>query len=123
MISQSELADRFYDNCESGVASNMEIATFSGGGVAVVGYAHAVYAYRPPDDRFDPVVFVGWLGASKSTNQHIHLLKRDEAIEIDGRPNKGDIVGDPDLKELSAIDSNDRDYGGVHSRRDDDVRI
>lgn len=123
MPSQKELVDRFYDGHEHGVASNMEMATTTGGGVAVVGYRHAVYAYRPPDDRFGPVVFVGWKGASSSTNQHIELLRNDDVVELDGRPNKGDIVGDPDLRELSAIESNDKDYGGVHSRRGDDVRL
>lgn len=123
MISQEELVDRFYDGKFYGVASNMEISRPTGGGVCVVGYRHAVYAYRPPDDRFKPVVFIGWKGASKSTDLHIELLRKGDRIELDGRPNKGDIIGDPDLKELSTISSDDKDYSKPHRRRDEDAPV
>ena len=118
MIAQSDLVDRFYDGDETGVASNMELATTVGGGTAVIGYGHAVYAYRPPDGEFEPVVFTGWASASKSSNQHIQLLKRDECIEAQGRAKKSDVSGNPDLDYLMALGSSGKDYSTHHSRRD-----
>ena len=109
-VSNSQLVNRFFGGVESGTASNMEIATLESGATALVGYGHAVYAYRPPEDRFKPVVFVGWKGASKSTNQHIELCLGGNVVEVDGRPGMTDVAGDPDLDVLKGISSNDRDY-------------
>jgi len=117
MISQSELARRFFDGETSGNASNMTIGATYGDGVFVMGYGHAIYAYRPPDDRYEPVVFTGWYGASRSTTQHISLLEDEGGHHIDARPGETDITGDPDLDRLEAIPSNDKDYSKPHSYR------
>lgn len=118
MISQSELVERFYNGETSGNASNMSIGTTYEDGVFVIGYGHAIYAYRPPDDRFGPVVFTGWKGASKSTNQHISLLEGKAEHTSDGRPGESDVAGDPDLDKLKAISGNDKDYSKPHNQRE-----
>lgn len=117
-VSNRELVDRFFDG-DSGIkAANMEITEPAGGGTAVVGHCHAVYAYRPPDDRFPPVVFTGWRDASKSTGKHISLLVSDDVVEVKGRAKKHHVRGDPDLEYLSGISDDDTYYGGYHDRQE-----
>lgn len=115
--SNRELVNRFLDGADSGTAFNMEITEPTGGGTAIVGYEHAVYAYRPPDDRYKPVVFTGWSDASSSTNQHISLLTGGDVIEVGGRAKKNHVSGDPDIEYLSGISDGDRSYGGYHGSR------
>ncbi len=117
-MAQAELVGRFYDGSDGGVASSMEIAEMPGGGVAVIGYEHAVYAYRPPDGRFKPVVFEDWASASRSSAQHIAKLKRGDYIVAPGAAKKTDVYGDPDLEELMALSGNHKDYGGYHGAID-----
>jgi len=112
MLSNNELVEAFYSGYSSGVANNMSLDEMPGSGIVVIGYGHAIYAYRPPDDRYSPVVFTGWSTASSSSSQHINMLTRDECIELDGAAEETDISGDPDISELSKISGNDEDYGG-----------
>jgi len=123
MISQAKLVERFYAGETNGVASNMSICTTDEDGVGIMGYGHAVYAYRPPDMRFNPVVFVGWYGASSSTNKHINLINRDEAIEATGRPGSTDIQGDPSLEYLTSITGDDKDYSTPHNDRREGLQL
>lgn len=115
-VSNQELVDRFHNGEESGVAANMEIAQMPGGGVAVIGYGHAVYAYRPPDERFVPVVFTGWRDASKSSRRHVNLLGAQEHLAANGRAKKTDVHGDPDLEYLMQIKDEDKNYSKPHNR-------
>lgn len=110
MMTNEELVSAFFSGSDSGVASNMSVGTTADGGVFIQGYGHAVYAYRPPDRRFPPVVFTGWKGASHSTNQHISLMVDETDEHAPGRPGTTDVSGDPDKDVLYAISSNDNDY-------------
>jgi hypothetical protein len=105
-----ELVDRFFDGAVSGAASRMSIGTTYDGGVYILGYGHAVYAYRPPDGRFGPVVFDGWKGASKTTTQHISLIERHADHSANGRPGVTDVEQDPDLEVLLSISGDDKNY-------------
>lgn len=109
-MNQQDLVDAFFNGAESGTASNMSIGTTYAGGVYILGYGHAVYAYRPPDGRFDPVVFTGWKGASHSTDQHIGLMDDKAGMNLDGRPGVSDVEHDPDIEVLASISGNDKDY-------------
>jgi hypothetical protein len=115
-ITNQDLVDRFHDGEESGVANNMEIAQMPGGGTAVIGYGHAVYAYRPPDDRFGPLVFTGWRDASKTSREHINMLGSREHIAVSGRAKKTDVYGDPDYEVLKEVKDEDKDYSTAHRR-------
>lgn len=117
-LSNRELVNRFLDGGGSGTACNMEITEPAGGGTAVVGYEHAVYAYRPPDDRYPPVVFTGWADASQSSAQHIALFTGGDVIAMCGRAKKHHVRDDPDVEYLSGISDDDTFYGGYHGRRD-----
>lgn len=110
MMRNADVVERFFDGRTHGVAANMSIGKTDAGGTFLMGYGHAVYAYRPPDGRFDPVLFTGWRGASASTTQHIALCHDRTDIHIDGRPGTSDVSGDPDLDVLRGISSNDKDY-------------
>ena len=110
MMSNMELVQSFFSGAESGKAANMSIGETDAGGHFIMGYGHAIYAYRPPDGRFKPAVFVGWVGASTSTTQHIGLMKDEDAHALQGRPGTSDVQGDPDLDVLESISSNDKDY-------------
>ena len=118
MMKRSELVDRFFDGAESGVASNMEIATNDAGARMIVGYNHAVYAYSPPDERWGPVAFTGWYGASRSTDQHMSMIEPKAERCVDGRPSQSDLTRDPELGVVMGLSSNDKDYSKPHSRRD-----
>lgn len=113
-----DVVDRFYDDGEPCSSANMELSERVGGGKAVIGYGHAAYAYRPPDDRYSPVVFVGWSDASRSTQSHIKMLVRDECTEAQGRAKKTDVDGDPSLEVLMQIDDDDTNYSRPHHKRD-----
>lgn len=114
-ISNSELVGRFFRGEYNGIAANMEIATTESDGHIILGYRHAVYAYAPPDGRFDPVVFVGWKGASKSTTRHIRMMESKATYTFDGRARKTDVNDDPDLSYLHQIGSDDKDYSTAHT--------
>lgn len=114
MISNQELVSRFFNGEFKGTAANMSIGQTAAGGHFIMGYGHAVYAYRPPDDRFDPVVFTGWKGASSSTNQHISLMADETDLHADGRPGTTDVRGDPDKDLVMGIAGNDNDYSTNH---------
>ena len=105
-----ELVDRFFDGAVSGASSRMSIGTTYYDGVYILGYGHAVYAYRPPDDRFGSVVFDGWKGASHTTDQHISLIEPHADHSANGRPDTTDVEQDPDLEVLLAISGGDKDY-------------
>jgi len=117
-VSNYELVKRFFDGDSRAKSANMEITEPAGGGTAVVGYEHAVYAYRPPGERFSTLVFTGWRDASSSTASHISLLTGSDVVEVDGRAKKHHVRGDPDLEYLSGISDDDTFYGGYHSKRD-----
>lgn len=119
MYSQTELVRRYFGGVETGTASNLEIAVTGAGARVLKGYGHAVYAYIPADERFGPVCFTGWKGASKSTDKHIALIEDKCEIHIDGRPGMTDVARDPDLDTLRGISSNDKDYSKPHSRSDE----
>lgn len=110
MVSNQRLVNRFFDGAESGAASRISIGTTYSGGVYILGYGHAVYAYRPPDNRYDPVVFTGWKGASKSTTRHIGMIESVATHTADGRPGVTDVENDPDFEVLFGISGNDKDY-------------
>ena len=110
MITNELLVNRFFDGEYSGTASNMSIGETAAGGHFIMGYGHAIYAYSPPDERFDPVVFTGWKGASHSTNQHISLMSDKTGNCFGGRPSVSDVEGDPDIEVLRTISGNDNDY-------------
>ena len=117
-VSNSGLVSFFMAGDTGYTSANMEITEPAGGGTAVVGYGHAVYAYRPPDYRYPPVVFTGWADASKSSGQHISLFSGDDVIELSGRAKKHHVRGDPDLEYLSGISDDDTYYGGYHGKQD-----
>lgn len=118
-MKQQDLIDTFFSGGQHGTASNMAIATVHSGDRALVGYCHAVYAFYPHDGRFEPVIFTGWKGASKSTTQHMGMMPTDDYECLGGRPGLGDIVGEPTLKRLRAIEGDDKDYGGFHQRQEE----
>jgi len=64
--SQSELGRRFKNGATSGSASNLEIKEHEWGGVMLVAYGHAVYAYRSPEGYI--LVFRGWY--NKENERH-----------------------------------------------------
>lgn len=111
MIPNAELVSRFFDGEYEGVSNSMSIGETEAGGHFIMGYGHAVYAYRPPDDRFGPVVFSGWKGASHATTGHIGLMEDRADVTFDGRPSESDVAHDPDLDVLASISSNDKSYG------------
>jgi len=115
---QKDLVTDYFRGAETGVASNMEIAVNNAGARMIVGYNHAVYAYCPPDERWGPVVFTGWYGASSSTDQHISMIEPHAERGIDARPAKSDLKRDPELGVVMGISSNDKDYSKPHSRSD-----
>jgi len=110
MITNELLVNRFFDGEYSGTATNMSIGETAAGGHFIMGYGHAIYAYRPPDERFGPVVFTGWKGASHSTNQHIGLMSDKTDNCFGGRPGVSDVEGDPDIEVLSSVAGNDKNY-------------
>jgi len=67
MISQSELGRRFESGATSGTASNVEIQEAPNGGTVLVGYGHAVYAYRSPGGHI--TVYRGWTNRN-NTRRH-----------------------------------------------------
>ena len=114
MIYQSELVDRWSDGETTGTASNMTIIEEDCGDTVIMGFGHAVYAIRAGDGRFDPVVFTGWKGASKSTDQHIELIRPKAEIELSGRPSHTQVMGEKSLEFLANIAGNDKDYSQPH---------
>jgi hypothetical protein len=66
--SQTELGRRFR-NGKTGTASNVEVKEDNQGELKMVGYGHALYAYRYPDGY--TIFFGGWHGRSQSTNQQL----------------------------------------------------
>jgi hypothetical protein len=66
--SQTKLGRRFR-NGKTGSASNVKVEEDRDGGLKMVGYGHALYAYRYPDGY--TIFFEGWNGRSQSTNQHL----------------------------------------------------
>ena len=85
MTSQRELARQFYAGAQDGSGSNVAIQQLAGG-TAIVGYGHAVYAYRYPSGNI--VYFHGWQGRSTATNSQLGKMGLTE----DGNP-----VDFPDL--------------------------
>jgi hypothetical protein len=63
--SQTALGRRFRDG-KTGTASNMKVKEDNEGGLKMVGYGHALYAYRYPDGHI--IYFSDWYGRSQSTN-------------------------------------------------------
>lgn len=110
MMTNEEIVSAFFSGADSGVAANMSIGTTADGGTFLMAYGHAVYAYRPPDGRFSPVLFTGWKGASHSTNQHLSLMVDKTKEHAPGRPGTSDVAGDPDKNVLYGISGDDKDY-------------
>lgn len=117
-MSQSDLVLEFFGGADSGTASNMHIAQTDVGDRLLVGYGHAVYTMIAHDDRFSPVCFTGWRGASKSTNSHIAMIEPKAEVNIEARPGLSDVQGGKSLKYLGQLESNDKFYGGFHDRMD-----
>lgn len=78
-MKQRELARDFFAGEASGSASNVEIQQLAGG-TALVGYGHAVYAYRYYTGHV--VYFHGWQGYSIATNSQLGKM----GFTINGEP-------------------------------------
>ena len=89
--SQRELAQRFKDGASNIEASNVTVEEHDWGGTMLVGYGHAVYAYRFPNGFI--ITFRGWYkgcgegrrSGSQSTKQQFTKMgltnMADEVIE------------------------------------------
>jgi len=113
-VSNHGLVEAFYHGHSNGLANNMEIAEYPEGATAVIGYCHAVYAYRPPEGEYKPVVFTGWSDASPTTGKHISLLTNYDCIEAPGRAKKTDVYDVPTLEYLMEIKDDDTSYSKPH---------
>lgn len=72
---QSELAEAFFNGAANGEASNVQLQQLAGG-TALVGYGHAVYAFRYPSGHV--VYFHGWQGYSTATNSQLGKMNFTE---------------------------------------------
>lgn len=69
--SQHELGRRFRNGKTSGTASNVKIDDRENG-TALIGYGHAMYAFRTNDGTI--IYFRGWYGYSASTSCQISKM-------------------------------------------------
>lgn len=80
--SQTELGRRFR-NGETGTASNLKVKEDGDGGLKLVGYGHALYAYRYPDGH--TIYFSGWYDRSQTTKCHLTKTgvktKHDQSVD------------------------------------------
>jgi len=65
--SQSTLGRKFRDGDKTGTASNVKIHETDDGGTVLVGYGHAVYAYRSPSGHI--TAYMGWTNRSNTRRQ------------------------------------------------------
>lgn len=88
MASHTALGHRFFMGTTSDSASNVEIIKDEFDGAMLVGYGHAVYAYRFPDGT--TLGFMGWSdpenvrqhAGSKTTVQHYRKLRIEVESEF-----------------------------------------
>lgn len=116
MVSQTQLAEQFRTGETSGAASNVAIQEASDGGTLLVGYGHAVYAYRSPEGRI--TAFEGWTysgnpirpnaGSTSTKTQFSKMELREMADKVvkgtdpEHVPKVRDFMGDTVERELTA---------------------
>jgi len=105
--SQSELGARFRNGATTGTASNVEIRELENGGTVLVGYGHAVYAYRSPSGHITS--YLGWANSdntrphsgSASTVQQFGQLKIRSRKHVDEKVTGESIDAAPKARSFS----------------------
>lgn len=115
-VSDGMLIDGFPDTDETGHSDTLNICRNNGGAMILMGYNHMVLAYRPPDDRFGPVAFKGWRGASAFAHKLVSDICGRYDDVADGAPSWVDVAGDPDRDRIGGITATNDDYNQLHRR-------